>query len=90
MDNAERILVAMFDVCTNKEYLQAPWSTSSNLAYLLAKIVEFAEQFLDYIASLTALDVEFELELGWVDIGVDEFVVIDVPKRKKRRPLGQR
>jgi hypothetical protein len=90
MDNAERILFAMFDVCNNNELLRASWSTSPKVSHLLAYILEFAEQFLDYISSLAALDIEIELELGWVDFEADEFVVMDsVRTRKKRRQVGQ-
>ena len=72
MDNAERIILSMFDVCNNSEFLQATWSTSPKISYLLAYILEFADQFLDYISSLTALDIEIEFELGWAEIEDDE------------------
>ena len=89
MDNAERILLAMFDVCNSNELLQVSWSTSPKVSYLLAYILEIAELFLDYISSLAALDIEIELELGWIDIDA-EFVVMDsMPTRMKRRQMGQ-
>ena len=89
LDNAERILLAMFDVCNKNELFGTSWSTSPKVSCLLANILEFAEQFLDYICSLAALDIEIELELGWVDIDADEFVVMDsVSRRVKRRQVG--
>lgn len=89
VDNAERILFAMFDVCNKNELLGTSWTTSPKVSCLLANILKFAEEFLDYISSLAALDIEVELELGWVDIEADEFVVMDsMPRRMKRRQLG--
>ena len=89
MENAERILFAMFDVCNNNELLQVSWSTSPKVSYLVAYILEFAEQFLDYISSLAAFDIEIELELGWIDMDAD-FVAMDImPTRMKRRQVGQ-
>ena len=89
MDNAERILFAMFDACNKSKLLGTSWSASLQVSCLLANVLEFAEQFLDYISSLAALDIEIELELGWVDIEADDFFVMDsVPRRMKRRQVG--
>lgn len=86
VDNAERVLFAMFNVCSGSE----PLLSSSKVSYLLAYILELAEQFLDFITSLAALDIEFQLELGWLDIEADEFVLMDnVRTRKEKRQVGQ-
>lgn len=76
----------MFNVCSGSE----PLLSSSKVSYLLAYILELAEQFLDFITSLAALDIEFQLELGWLDIEADEFVLMDnVRTRKEKRQVGQ-
>jgi hypothetical protein len=89
MENAERILFAMFDICNDNKLFQVSWSTSPNVSDLLAYILEFAEQFLDYISSLAAFDIEIELELGWIDMDADFVMMDSLPTKIKRRQVGQ-
>ena len=92
MDNAERILYAMFSAFNNtcNDLLETSLSTSPKVTCLLAYMLEFTEQFLDYIASLVALDVEIEFNLGWIDFEADEqFMMGNVSRAKKRRHVGQ-